>query len=55
MLQALRDTGIHHLRMLHIISKMTFILFIPVWVYVDLINIMSDHKMVRLICLYIPF
>lgn len=47
----MKDTGIHHLRMLHIISKMTFILFVPVWVYVDLISIMSDHKMVRTITL----
>ena len=45
----MRDTGIHHLRMLLIISKITFILFVPVWALVDLSRILSDDTVVSLI------
>ncbi|XP_067938697.1 solute carrier family 35 member E1-like isoform X2 [Watersipora subatra] len=45
--KALRDTGIHHLRMLLIISKITFIMFIPVWLFIDLRNILSDDNVMK--------
>jgi len=36
----------HHLRMLHIITKITFLLFVPIWAFVDFRNILGDETVV---------
>ena len=33
--QVLNDTGIHHLRLLHLLGKMAFFLFLPLWAIYD--------------------
>merc|ERR1712051_740113 len=37
--QALRDTGMHHLRLLHKLGQLSAIMFLPVWLLVDAPNI----------------
>ena len=44
--QALKDTGMHQLRMLSIITRITMILFLPLWLFVDVIRIAEDDAVV---------
>lgn len=44
----LRDTGIHHLRLLHILSRLALVMFFPVWLFTDLFILFKDNiKLVR--------
>merc|ERR1719348_2817843 len=40
--EALRDTGMHHLRLLHKLGMMAAIMFFPVWLLVDAPKIPSE-------------
>lgn len=33
--KVLHDTGIHHLRLLHILGRLALVMFLPVWLYFD--------------------
>lgn len=33
--KVLHDTGIHHLRLLHILGRLALLMFLPVWFYFD--------------------
>ncbi|XP_064556096.1 solute carrier family 35 member E1 homolog [Drosophila montana] len=33
--KVLKDTGIHHLRLLHLLGKLSLFIFLPLWLYVD--------------------
>ncbi|KAH8339671.1 hypothetical protein KR074_002422 [Drosophila pseudoananassae] len=35
LLQVLKDTNIHHLRLLHLLGKLSLFIFLPLWLYVD--------------------
>ncbi|XP_044742265.1 solute carrier family 35 member E1 homolog isoform X2 [Chrysoperla carnea] len=40
--KVLHDTGIHHLRLLHLLGRISLFLFIPVWLFIDAGNVIKD-------------
>lgn len=40
----LKETSIHHLRLLYVLAKHALLMFIPFWVYHDLIDIVYGEK-----------
>ncbi|XP_074028677.1 solute carrier family 35 member E1 homolog isoform X2 [Leptinotarsa decemlineata] len=42
--KVLQDTKIHHLRLLHILGRLALFMFIPVWIFVDLFNLLADKS-----------
>ncbi|XP_026812206.1 solute carrier family 35 member E1 homolog [Rhopalosiphum maidis] len=45
--KVLHDTGIHHLRLLHILGRLALMMFLPVWLYFDFWHLVtvSNFKM----------
>ncbi|XP_030378186.1 solute carrier family 35 member E1 homolog isoform X2 [Scaptodrosophila lebanonensis] len=37
--KVLKDTGIHHLRLLHLLGKLSLFIFLPFWLYMDSMNV----------------
>lgn len=50
--KVLKDTGIHHLRLLHVLGRLALVLFLPVWLYMDFFRIIHEPTIVSL---EIPF
>ncbi|XP_075236848.1 solute carrier family 35 member E1 homolog isoform X2 [Lycorma delicatula] len=44
--KVLHDTGIHHLRLLHILGRLALFLFLPFWLYFDVQNVMKESVLV---------
>jgi solute carrier family 35 protein E1 len=42
--KVLHDTGIHHLRLLHILGRLALVMFFPVWLYFDFWNLVTDSN-----------
>ncbi|RXG60688.1 Solute carrier family 35 member E1-like protein [Armadillidium vulgare] len=42
--KVLNDTGIHHLRLIHLLGKLAFVMFLPVWVAFDGLTMLNDKK-----------
>lgn len=42
--KALKDTKIHHLRLLYVLAKLALLMFIPFWVYHDLMDIVYGES-----------
>ncbi|XP_050533531.1 solute carrier family 35 member E1 homolog isoform X2 [Daktulosphaira vitifoliae] len=42
--KVLRDTGIHHLRLLHVLGRLALFMFLPVWLYFDFWHLISVSK-----------
>lgn len=40
--KVLRDTNVHHLRLLHLLAKMAWFMFLPVWLVYDVRHMSSD-------------
>ncbi|XP_022100264.1 solute carrier family 35 member E1-like [Acanthaster planci] len=45
--KALRDIGIHHLRLLLIISQLATVMLLPIWTVVDLRRILGDRSLLQ--------
>lgn len=52
----LKETGVHHLRLLHILGRLALFMFLPVWVYFDLFNVLKhpaistgDYRVIALL------
>ncbi|KAJ8977017.1 hypothetical protein NQ317_018741 [Molorchus minor] len=43
--KVLHDTGVHHLRLLHILGRLALFMFVPVWIYIDLFNLLKDNSL----------
>lgn len=39
--KVLKDTGIHHLRLLHLLGKLALFMFLPIWFFVDFFAILK--------------
>lgn len=45
--KVLKDTGIHHLRLLHLLGKLSLFMFIPVWLYFDGLSVFRHPVIVN--------
>lgn len=50
--KVLKDTGIHHLRLLHLLGRLALFMFLPVWLYIDCFRIIHEPSIVSV---YIHF
>ena len=53
-LQVLTDTGIHHLRLLHLLGKLSLFMFLPLWIISDGYYIFFDETLVSF-CVFVIF
>ncbi|XP_022917938.1 solute carrier family 35 member E1 homolog [Onthophagus taurus] len=44
--KVLHDTGIHHLRLLHVLGRLALFLFLPVWCFVDLSSLFQHSNLI---------
>lgn len=54
--KVLKETGVHHLRLLHILGRLALFMFLPIWFYIDLFKVMKhptimsgDYKIIALL------
>ncbi|CAH0555416.1 unnamed protein product [Brassicogethes aeneus] len=41
--KVLHDTKVHHLRLLHILGRLAFFMFLPVWICTDMFGLLKDN------------
>lgn len=46
--KVLKETSIHHLRLLHILGRLALFLFTPVWIFTDLSSVLSHTVITNL-------
>lgn len=46
--KVLKDTKIHHLRLLHVLGRLSFFLFLPVWIFSDMFSVLQHPAIVNL-------
>jgi solute carrier family 35 protein E1 len=42
--KVLHDTNVHHLRLLHILGRLALLMFLPVWIVVDMFTLLKDDS-----------
>lgn len=42
--KVLKETKIHHLKLLHILGRLALFMFLPIWIYADLITLLNDKS-----------
>lgn len=54
--KVLKETGVHHLRLLHILGRLALFMFLPLWIYFDLFDVMKhpaittgDYRVIALL------
>ncbi|KAK3930830.1 Solute carrier family 35 member E1-like protein [Frankliniella fusca] len=45
--KVLHDTGMHHLRLLHILGRLALCMFLPVWLYFDLAAVLNHPNLIK--------
>lgn len=46
--KVLKDTGIHHLRLLHVLGRLALFMFLPVWILSDAFSVAKHPTIVRI-------
>lgn len=46
--KVLKETGVHHLRLLHILGRLALFMFLPLWMYFDLFSVLKHPAIVSL-------
>ncbi|CRK89762.1 CLUMA_CG003440, isoform A [Clunio marinus] len=46
--KVLKDTQIHHLRLLHVLGRLAFFLFLPVWIFSDMFSVLKHPSIINL-------
>lgn len=46
--KVLHDTGVHHLRLLHILGRLALFMFLPVWLIFDMYNLYTHASEVNI-------
>lgn len=46
--KVLKETGIHHLRLLHVLGRLALFMFLPIWLYVDCAKILQEPSIVSI-------
>lgn len=44
--KVLRETSIHHLRLLHVLGRLALFMFLPVWCYMDMMSVFRHPAIV---------
>lgn len=44
--KVLKETGIHHLRLLHVLGRLALFMFLPVWLYIDCAQVLREPAIV---------
>ncbi|XP_055585985.1 solute carrier family 35 member E1 homolog [Uranotaenia lowii] len=54
--KVLKETSVHHLRLLHILGRLALFMFLPLWIYFDLFSVMkhpaiaqADYRIIALL------
>lgn len=54
--KVLKETGVHHLRLLHILGRLALFMFLPIWIYFDLFSVLKhpaittgDYRVIALL------
>lgn len=55
LLKVLKETGIHHLRLLHLLGRLALFMFLPIWIYVDMFNVIRHPAIVSALLIVFIF
>lgn len=44
--KVLKDTSIHHLRLLHVLGRLALFMFLPIWIFSDMSNVIKHPSIV---------